>query len=155
MIVTVSFAVMEKGNILSDRKKHAVVAILLALIVVMPHAAGLYLGTWDPVNFLNLLLPFVALLLVGLFCLLLLIGPWGPKVDYKLLLAIIIGIELVIPDSLIWGSILAKYAPESARVIWAQVKGFLIALLVFLLLIWYITRDPPARGDSAGKEKNN
>ncbi len=77
LIFTIVFAVMEKVEILGTSKKnHTVVALILSLLVVIPHITG---RGPDVVPIINSVLPSASLVLVGVVCFLLLIGIFGGR----------------------------------------------------------------------------
>jgi hypothetical protein len=76
LIFTLIFAVLDKTKILGESKRNMNVgiALIFALIVVIPHATGKYTGSYDPVDIINRALPAVSLVVVAIVALLILIG---------------------------------------------------------------------------------
>lgn len=84
LIFTVVFAVLQKANIFgSDSKRfNVVIALVLGMVVVIPHIIGTYPEGKDAVVIINNALPNVALVLIAIIMVLLLSGVFGyePKV---------------------------------------------------------------------------
>ena len=79
LIFTVVFAVLQKAKIFgADSKKfNVVIALVLGMVVVIPHILGTYPAGQDAVLIINNLLPNVALVLVAIIMVLLLSGVFG------------------------------------------------------------------------------
>ena len=79
LIFVIIFAILHKTKILGETKKNLniVVAIVTALIVVIPHVTNTFPPDADPVEIINNALPQVSLLLVAVIFLLILIGVFG------------------------------------------------------------------------------
>ena len=71
----------QKSSLLGEGKKqmNTVVAIIFALIVVIPHVTNSYPTTFDPVDIINQALPQVSVLVVAIIMLLILIGLFGQE----------------------------------------------------------------------------
>ncbi|MBS3132379.1 hypothetical protein J4212_08155 [Candidatus Woesearchaeota archaeon] len=76
LIFTLIFAVLEKTKILGEdqRNMNTGLAIIFALLVVIPHVTGDLPTGYDPVELINAALPSVSLLVVALVSLMILIG---------------------------------------------------------------------------------
>ena len=76
LVFTIIFAVLEKAKILGDGKRNmnTALAIIFALLVVIPHVTGNFPAGYDPVAIINAALPSVSLLVVAVIALLILIG---------------------------------------------------------------------------------
>jgi len=84
LIFTIVFAVLEKTKILGEkdyqvRKYAAIIAMVTAFAVVVPHITGAYYYGFDAVEVINKALPQVGLLLVAIVMMLLTIGLWTGK----------------------------------------------------------------------------
>ena len=79
LIFTIIFAVLEKSKILGDEKRNmnSAIALIFALIVVVPHLTGNLPAGYDPVLIINSALPSVSLVVVGVIALMILIGVFG------------------------------------------------------------------------------
>ncbi|MBU90580.1 hypothetical protein CMO94_03470 [Candidatus Woesearchaeota archaeon] len=76
LIFTVLFAVLEKTKILGEEKRsmNTGIAIIFALIVVIPHVTGNFPAGFDPVEIINAALPAVSIVVVAVIALMILIG---------------------------------------------------------------------------------
>ncbi|MBU1204949.1 MAG: hypothetical protein KKE93_03515 [Nanoarchaeota archaeon] len=79
LIFTVVFAVLQKANIFgTDSKRfNVVIALVLGMVVVIPHIMGTYPEGKDAVLIINSALPNVALVLIAIIMVLLLSGVFG------------------------------------------------------------------------------
>jgi len=79
LIFTIIFAVMQKANIFGADKKrfNVITALVISLLVVIPHVTGNYPGGYDVVEIINKSLPSIALLVVAIIMVLLLVGIFG------------------------------------------------------------------------------
>ena len=85
LIFTIIFAILQKTKILGEDKKNlsVVVAVVVGLLVVVPHVTGRFPANADPVLIINDALPQVSIVLVAVIFLLILIGVFGQ--DYVFL----------------------------------------------------------------------
>ncbi len=85
LIFTIIFAIFQKTKILGEDKKNlnVIVAIVVGLLVVVPHVTGRFPPNADPVLIINDALPQVSIVLVAVIFLLILIGVFGQ--DYVFL----------------------------------------------------------------------
>lgn len=84
LVFTIIFAVMEKTKPLGTKKNfNVIIALVISLLVVVPHVTGGYPGDYDVVNVINGALPNIALALVAVVALLILIGMFGGEAAWK------------------------------------------------------------------------
>lgn len=85
LIFTIIFAILQKTKILGEEKKNlnVVIAVVVALLVVVPHVTNRFPPNADPVIIINDALPQVSIVLVAVIFLLILIGVFGQ--DYVFL----------------------------------------------------------------------
>jgi len=76
LIFTLIFAVLDKTKILGEAKKNMNlgIALIFALITVIPHVTGNFPAGYDPVEIINASLPSVSLVVVAVISLMILIG---------------------------------------------------------------------------------
>ncbi|MCH8004384.1 MAG: hypothetical protein IH934_07195 [Nanoarchaeota archaeon] len=76
LIFTLLFAVLDKTKILGEGKRNMNVgiAIIFALLTVIPHVTGNFPAGYDPVAIINAALPSVSLVIVAVVALMILIG---------------------------------------------------------------------------------
>jgi MFS family permease len=81
LIFVIVFAVLQKTKILGtdeDKKKfNVILALIMALSVVIPHALGRYSPKSDPVLLINNILPNIALVMLAVIAFLLIVGVFG------------------------------------------------------------------------------
>ncbi|MFP4118644.1 MAG: hypothetical protein ACLFTH_01160 [Candidatus Woesearchaeota archaeon] len=147
LIFTIVFAVLEKIQLLSkdegqNRKYSAIIAIVMAFAVVVPHVTGSYYYGFDVVEIINKALPQVGLLLVAIVMMLLTIGLWtgktpsgdkGAGVWFTMISAAIVIIIFV--ASIGWWQ--APY--WLMRLLNSDIIALVIAILVFGLVIKWIS----------------
>jgi len=76
LIFTLLFATLDKTKILGEGKKNMNVgiAIIFALMTVIPHVTGNFPAGYDPVAIINAALPSVSLVIIAVVALMILIG---------------------------------------------------------------------------------
>src|SRR3989344_3859843 len=84
LIFTIVFAVLQKTKIIGEgrRQFNTLVALVLSLMVVIPHVTGKYPPGQDIVAIINTALPQVSLVVVIILAALLLIGVFAPGVMF-------------------------------------------------------------------------
>lgn len=85
LVFVIFFAILAKTRILGEDKKkyNLVVALVIALLFVIPHITGNYSDNFDPVDIMNESLPYLSLILVAAIGALLIIGSFGGQVTTK------------------------------------------------------------------------
>lgn len=76
LIFTVIFAVLDKTKIMGEEKRNMnmAIALIFALLVVIPHVTGNFPAGYDPVEVINAALPSISLVVVAIIALMILIG---------------------------------------------------------------------------------
>ena len=79
LIFTIIFAVLEKTKILGEEKRNlnSAIALVFALIIVVPHVTGNLPARFDPVLVINSALPAVGIFVVAIVALMIMIGVFG------------------------------------------------------------------------------
>jgi hypothetical protein len=84
LIFVIVFAVLQKSHILGKgdekRKFNVILALVMGLSVVVPHALGRYPPESDPVIIINNVLPNISLVMLGVISFLLIIGVFGANI---------------------------------------------------------------------------
>ena len=82
LVFVVFFAILQKVNILGEdkRKYNLIVALVIALMVIVPHVTGMYPDGKDPVEIFNEAIPSISIVIVAAIGVLILIGTLGGKV---------------------------------------------------------------------------
>lgn len=169
LIFTLVFAVLEKTKILGvklnkngDESKspktnlNTMVALVMGLAVVIPHATNSYPHGRDVVDIINTALPGIAMLIVAIFSFILLLGLWSGK-QPKFIKSNTIGGIVVIVMAL---AVIAIFV-DSANVyrlprwLWflqdPSVQAGIIVIVVFAILVWFITRDTTPKERTGGE----
>lgn len=143
LVFTIVFAVLQRTKILGDKKNfNVVIAIILGLLFVVPHITGTYPLGYDPVEVMNSALPSISLLAIAAIMILLLMGIFSTDFSKKAAPFIaIVSIGFVI---YIFGASLNMYrGPYDVFGWWStEVTELIIIILIFGLLVWFITKEP-------------
>jgi len=146
LIFTILFAVLQKTKIIGEGKRqfNTVIALIISLMVVIPHLTGRYPPGSDVVTIINTALPQVSLLVIVILAALLLIGVFAPGIMFGgtgfgafLALLSIGAVVYIFGNAAGWwrnvGFLRVLNDPDTQAVI--------VIVLVFGLIIWFITRD--------------
>lgn len=81
LIFVVIYAILMKTKILGEEKKNLniIIAIVVGLLVVIPHVTGRFPANADPVLIINDALPQVSIVLIAIVFLLVMIGIFGQE----------------------------------------------------------------------------
>ena len=146
LIFTILFAVLQKTKIIGEGKRqfNTLVALVISLMVLIPHVTGRYPPGQDIVVIINQALPQVSLVVIAILAALLLIGVFAPGVMF---------------GGTGFGAFLALLSIGAVVYIFGNAAGFwqnigflsflndpdtkmvVVIVLVFALIIWFITRD--------------
>jgi len=159
IVFTVVFAALQKSHILGkdSRKFNVVISLVMGLAVVIPHVMGSYPINGDIVEIMNRALPNVSLIAIAFIMVMLLLGIIGGEVDFAgkslggfavivAIIAVIViflgsaGFFTIVPRWLQW-----IYDPYTMEII--------VALLVFGVIIWFITKDDTDSNKSKKKDE--
>lgn len=156
LIFTILFAMLQKTKILGAGKKNfnVMIALIISMLVVIPHITGAYPQGKDIVEILNSALPNVSLLVIAILMGLLLIGLLGGEAKWMggslsgfVAILAFVGIIYIFGGSAGWWNNLTLRWFDS------DVTALAIVILVFAIVIWYITKEStPA--DQAAKVSN-
>jgi len=154
LIFAVLFAVLQKTKVIGEgrRQFNTVIALVISLMVIIPHVTQSYPPGQDIVVIINTALPQVSLLVIAVLAALLLIGVFAPGVMFGGTgLGALLGV-------LSMGAIV--YIFGNAAGIWKSPKVFgllndpdtqavLIIILVFGVIIWFVTRGDATSGEGS------
>lgn len=148
LVFTIVYATLAKIKILGEGKKqfNVIVALVLALLFVIPHIMGTYPLGYDPVQVMNDALPSISLVSVAAIMVLLLMGIFGTKFAAGAVpLVALIALGFVV---YIFGAALNLWTgPYDAFSWWTpDLSELLIVILVFGLVIWLIVKEPTGEG---------
>ncbi len=154
LVFVIIYAVLQKTRILGESKKNlnVIIALIVGLLVVIPHVTGRYSGYYDPVQIINESLPQVSIVLVAIVFLLILIGVFGQEQVFLgvsmpgwIAFFSFATIVLIFGGSAGWWDGTFNYYLE--RVLGEEAIAIAIMLLVFGLIIAWITSDSKERDE--------
>ena len=154
LIFVIIFALMAKTRVLGEDKKkyNLVVALVIALLVVIPHVLNAYPPGADVVDIMNQSLPQVSLIAVAVIMLLILIGLFGGEAKWMgSSLSGWIPIVAFIIILIIFGGAAGWWANWTwfDNFFGAETVAVIVMILVFAIIVWWITR-----GEGKEKEAN-
>ncbi len=143
LIFTIFFAVLQKIQLFgtTSKKYNVAISLAIALLVVIPHATGTYPQGADVVNIINDSIPEVALLVIVVVLLLVMLGLIGgtapQKTGFTTILAFVAAAVLILifMSGFTTLPILSYIDPS--------IQALIVILLVFGLIVWYVTKEPP------------
>lgn len=151
LIFTIVFAVLQKTKILGDRKNfNVIIALIVGLSVVIPHVVGGYPPEADVVELINIIIPQISLVAVALLMLLLLVGIFQPAWVTKSISGVLAGIS-IIAVIIIFGGALGWWESGWIYYFGEDTMSVIVAILVFGIIIWFITREPGNPSQKIGK----
>ena len=154
LIFVIVYAILQKTKILGETKKNlnVVIAVVIGLLVVIPHVTGRFSPDADPVLIINDALPQVSIVLVAVIFLLILIGVFGQ--DYIMLGVTMPGwitlVSLVVIIGIFGGSAGwwdNRFGSTLENFFGTEGIAIFIMLIVFGLIIAWITSDSKDRED--------
>ncbi|MBS3133410.1 hypothetical protein J4470_04815 [Candidatus Woesearchaeota archaeon] len=152
LLFTILFAVLQKTKIIGEGKKqfNTVIALILSLMVVIPHLTGRYPPGKDVVTIMNTTLPQVSLLVIAILAALLLIGVFAPGVMFGGTgMGALMGLFSLVAVVYIFGNAAGWWKGTGAFNFLnnPDTQAVLIIILVFGLIIWFITREDTGGAD--------
>ncbi|NQU98234.1 hypothetical protein HQ533_02100 [Candidatus Woesearchaeota archaeon] len=163
IVFTIIYASLEKSHILGkDSKKYnVIIALVMGFSVVIPHVlwgtrdfTNPYLsnGMIDVVNIMNKALPDVSLVAIAFIMVMLILGIIGGDVNFAGTslggLAVLVAIIAVIIVFLAAADVLRNLPWWLYWIYDPYVKEVIVVILVFGIIIWFITKD-----DKGSQEK--
>lgn len=150
LVFTIIFAVTAKMPLFKESKNfRVIIALVLALIFVVPHIVGSYPLGYDPVQVMNESLPSISLVAVAAIMLLLLLGIFGAGfTDAAIPWIALLAIAFV---AYIFGASLQFWTgPYDVFSWWTpELTELIIVILVFGLIVMFITREPKSPGEKS------
>ncbi len=143
LVFTIVFAVLQKSQILGDKKNfNVIIALILGLLFVVPHILGTYPLGYDPVQVMNETLPSISLVAVAAIMLLLLMGIFGT--GFAQAATPLIAILAIAFVAYIFGASLNLWRGPYDIFYWwtSDITELLIIILVFGLIVYFITKEP-------------
>jgi hypothetical protein len=154
LIFTIMFAILQKTNILGKEKRNwnTIIALIIALLFVIPHITNSYPAGRDLVDIINTALPNVSIVIVAIVMFLILIGLLGGEASW--MGGTLSGWIAIIAAALVF-IIFGRAAGWFARGTWprwlwwlddSQTQALIIVILVFGVIIWFITKGERKEG---------
>ena len=159
LIFAVVFAILQKVKIFGKDKKNinVILSLVIGLLVVIPHVTNSYPPGQDVVEIMNSAIPNISIILIAIVMLLILVGVFGSEVDIAgtslagwIALASFLVVGYIFGTSAGW----FQYWPDW---LWwlddPNTQALVVILLVFGILIWFVTKESNPREDKAGAIK--
>ena len=145
LIFAVIFTVLRKSGALGDKKNiHMLVALVISLLVVMPHVLGTYPPGQDVVNIINTALPNVSLVIVIIVAALILVGIFIPNFTmgggiggFLAIASLVVVIYIFGVSGGWWGSSSLGFLSNP------DLQVLIVIVLVFAMVIYMITSESP------------
>ena len=148
LIFVVVYAILTKTKILGETKKNlnVIVAMVMGLLVVIPHITGRFPPNADPVLIMNDALPQVSIVLIAIVFLLVMIGVFGQ--DYVFLgvsmpgwitLVSLVIIILIFGGSAGWWT--GNFGTTLENFFGTEGIAVFIMLITFGIIIAWVTHD--------------
>ncbi len=145
LVFTIIFAVTAKMPLFKDHRNfRTIIALVLALMFVVPHILGTYPLGYDPVQVMNDSIPSISLVAVAAIMLLVLMGIFGT--DFSKSAAPVIAIAAIGFVIYIFGAALEFWTGPYEVFSWwsTETTELMLIVLVFGLVVWFITKEPAA-----------
>ena len=145
LIFAIIFTVLRKTSVLGDKKNiHMLVALVLALLVVVPHVLGTYPPGQDVVNIIDTALPNVSLVIVIIVAALILVGIFIPSFSLGGGIGGFLAIASLVVVGYIFGVAGGWWTSGSFGFLNnPDMQVLIVILLVFALVIFLITSESP------------
>ncbi len=150
LVFTIVFAVLQKTKILGEENNkprknfNAVISLVMALAVIIPHVMGTYPDGADVVTIMNNALPNVSAVMISVLMLLLIIGVFGTNIEFAgTSMAGIAVLFAITATVIIFGSAASWFAlPDWLGFLQdSDTQALVIVILVFALIIWFVTKE--------------
>ena len=145
LVFTIVFATLQKTKILGVGRKNfnITVALIMGLLVIIPHITGNYPAGMDVVDIVNEALPNVSIIAIAAIMLLLLVGLFGAESrwigsslsGWIAILAFIFIVMIFTSATGVVGWSVYDYIDEDTMLM-------ILIILIFGIIVWYITREP-------------
>ncbi len=148
LIFTLMFAVLQKVKIFGKDKKNinVIISVIMGLLVIIPHIMGTYPAGKDVVEIINSAIPSVSLIVVAILMVLILLGVFGSEIDIAgTSLAGWIALLSFGVVTFIFGRAAGWFTYMPNWLSWLDdpdTQAMVIILLVFGMLIWFVTKEP-------------
>jgi hypothetical protein len=133
-----------------DRKLNALIGLAIALMLTIPHAAGIYPPDMDPITLMSSFLPSTAVVLMAVFVIILLLGFAGASEKNALqLLIAAIGVGLLV--FLFIMNLFPTFFPTFGWLMDPTIQALLFVLLIMALVVYWVMKPESKPGESVPK----
>ena len=159
LIFTITFAILQRTGIFGDAKKegrkfNTIFAMVMGLIVVVPHVLGQYPNGYDVVQIINSSLPGISLVMVVIISLLLVMATFGLDAGFKksngikgfFTLLSIVAIVGIFGTSLGWWQLNGIFSFLNDP----DLQAMIVVIAFFWMIISFVTGSP----EEAAAKKN-
>ena len=162
LIFVIVFAVLQKSNILGEgddgRKYNAIIAMVMGLVVVIPHVIHMYPPNRDPVLILANVLPNVSIILVAILSFFFLISLFGGKDSWDSMPKIggIVAILSFVAVGILFANATGFLETLPAWLGWLNnpdTQALLIMVAAFSGIVWFISKEPETEESKKGDDK--
>lgn len=143
LIFTVVFAILQKAKIFGkeSKKYNVIFALVVGLLVVIPHVTGQYPPGGDVVDIINTAIPAVSVLLIAVIMFLVLAGIFfeptgGGWISGLVLLLSIVAVTWIFGKAAGWWQGLPFWLNDP------DIQALVVIILVFGIIIWFVTSEP-------------
>ncbi|MBN2457667.1 hypothetical protein JXB31_00880 [Candidatus Woesearchaeota archaeon] len=154
LIFVIVFATLQKTNLLGSGKKNfnIIISAIIGLLVVIPHVTNSYPQNRDVVEIINNSLPQLSMLMVAIIMALLLIGLMGGEASWigGSLSGWIAIIAFLLVVYIFGGSMGIWENSMFSRWFGRDTSSIIVIILIFAIVVWYITRDADSEKASKG-----
>ncbi len=160
LIFTITFAILQRTAVFGPatgegRKFNTIFAMVMGLIVVVPHVLGQYPAGYDVVQIINSSLPGVSLVMVAIISLLLVMATFGLDKGFKkshgisgfFTLLSFVAVAGIFGTSLGWWELTGIFSFLNN----ADLQAMIIIIAFFWIIISFVTGKPE---DAANPKKN-
>lgn len=149
LVFTIIFAVLQKSKILGEKKYDVIVSIVMGFLFILPSLMGYYPAGRDPVMIINQALPQVSLLVIAVVMVMILMGVFGFEFKGDTSVPGFVAILSIIAVGTIFGYAAGWFGTGRPMLPdWLyflqdpQFQALIVTILVFGLVIYFITKDP-------------
>lgn len=162
LVFVIVFATLQKSNILGEgndgRKYNAIIAMVMGLLVVIPHVIGMYPANRDPVLILANVLPNVSVILVAILSFFFLISLFGGKDSWDSMPKIggIVAILSFICVGILFANATGFLETLPSWLSWlnnADTQALLIMVAAFSGIVWFISKEPETEEEKKSDDK--
>lgn len=155
LVFTIVFAILTKTKIFEEKKVNVIIALVLGILFVFPHITGDYskIG-FDPVVAINAVIPSIGLLVIAIVMFMILagllgVGTKGGWASLAVLVSLIFVITIFLRATGFIGTMPGFFSFLDDP----DIQTLIVIILVFGLIVWFVTAEPSPEGQEAGMKK--